>query len=113
MEPNDQEQNDTRWVEERFAMLSPGEAWQADERRGLALLRTRREQPDRRGRRWAGRAGTWIAVGAMATCISLMATPVTRAFAQRCVSACVGQSGWIAGLIGIPSGSGASVVYIK
>jgi peroxiredoxin len=38
-------------------------------------------------------------VGAIAASIPLMAFPTTRAFAQRCVSACVGQSNWMHGLL--------------
>ena len=40
-----------------------------------------------------------MAAGAIAASIPLMAFPTTRAFAQRCVSACVGQSNWVHGLL--------------
>ena len=77
-----------RWVDDELAALGPDEEWQPDLQRGLVLLREQRGNRNGRRRRW-----TWVVAGAMATCLSLMATPVTRAFAQRCLSACVGGNG--------------------
>jgi len=112
MAMNDEDLKTGRWVDERFATLNPDEAWRADEHRGLVLLRGGHERAIRGKRSWAKRTGAWIAVGGFAMCVSLMATPVTHAFAQRCVSACVSQTYWITGLIGRAHGSG-SVTYIK
>jgi peroxiredoxin len=111
MEKRDMEKNDDlnvgRWVDDRLAALSPGGEWQPNVHRGLTRLRQKVERVGGR-RRWA-----WVAAGAMATCISLMATPVTRAFAQRCVSACVSQSSWIAHFLGNVSSAVPSVAYVK
>ncbi len=112
MEKND-ELNVGRWVDNRLATLSPGGAWQPDVGRGLSRLRQKRERVAGGQRRWA-----WIAAGVVATCISLMAAPGTRAFAQRCVSACVGQSSWISRFLGNPSfgnpwGAAPGVAYVK
>ncbi len=84
----------TQWVEERLAALRPNGEWHADVSRGLAQLRERRQPNANRTRRWG-----WVAVGAVAASLPLMAFPTTRAFAQRCVSACVGQSNWMHGLL--------------
>ncbi len=89
MDPNRNE-----WVEERLAALRPDGQWHADVSRGLARLRERRQLKGNRTRRWR-----WVAAGAIAASIPLMAFPTTRAFAQRCVSACVGQSNWVHGLL--------------
>ena len=75
--------NDDRWVEDRLAVLNTDAQWQPDAARAMSRLRARRG----RSRRW-----TYIAAGAAVTSMSLMAFPVTRAFAQRCVAACVGES---------------------
>jgi len=109
MEPGNDESNVGRWVDDEMAALGPAADWQPNLARGLALLgeqRTRRRGP---GRRWA-----WIAVGAVATCVSVMATPITRAFAQRCLSACVSESGWVRQFL-TAGGSGpvATNAYIK
>jgi cytochrome c biogenesis protein CcmG/thiol:disulfide interchange protein DsbE len=78
-----------RWVDDELAAIGPDGEWEPDQRRGLALLRRLRGKMNGRRRRW-----TWVAAGATATCLSLMATPGTRAFAQRCLSACVSGTGW-------------------
>jgi peroxiredoxin len=106
MENND-ESNVGRWVDDRLAALSPDGEWQPDVQRGLARFRKRRERVKGGRRRWA-----WIAAGAMATCVSLMATPVTRAFAQRCVSACVNQSNWVGRVFGKSPGAPPSVAFV-
>jgi cytochrome c biogenesis protein CcmG/thiol:disulfide interchange protein DsbE len=99
----------SRWVDDELAALGPEREWQPDEHRGLVLLREPRGMRNGRRRRW-----TWVIVGAMATCLSLMATPVTRAFAQRCLSACISGTGWVRQILtaGI-SGPIPSNVYIK
>jgi peroxiredoxin len=86
--------NKDRWVDERLAELRPDDRWQPDVSRGLARFHQRREKNRSRKRTWG-----WLAAGAIAAGLPLMAVPSTwastRAFAERCVSACVGQSNWV------------------
>jgi peroxiredoxin len=79
----DDEMDLGRWVDERLAGRIPDAAWQPDVLRGLAQLRGRKPR----------RRALWVAVGATAVCLPLMAFPVTRTFAENCVSACVSDSG--------------------
>lgn len=108
LNPNN-EQNLSRWVDNELAALGPDEEWQPDLHRGLSMLREQRRRVNGRRGRW-----TWVAAGAMAASLSLMATPVTRAFAQRCVTACVSEASWVRQFL-IPGGSSPSpsIVYIK
>src|SRR6202034_2847070 len=91
MKRGDREMHDElevgRWVDDRLAARIPGGEWQPNVLRGLAQLRQRRGLEGRRGRRLL-----WVVVGTAAACLPLMAFPVTRAFAQHCMSACVTQS---------------------
>ena len=61
----------------------PGE-WRPDVEHGLALFRQRRRIARERTRRWL-----WGCGAALATALCVMAIPVTRVFANRCVDACV------------------------
>jgi peroxiredoxin len=93
MKEGDMEKNNEdvgRWVDERVAALRPAGAWQPNVSRGRALLRERSEVESRPRRRWG-----WAIAAVVTAGLPLMAFPVTRAFAQRCVSACVGESGWV------------------
>ena len=81
---SDNEVDVSRWVDERLAARSPDPEWQPNVLRGLAKLSERRN-PRRRF--------LWVAAGAAAACLPLMAFPVTRTLAQNCVSACVSESG--------------------
>jgi peroxiredoxin len=67
-------------------MILPGDAgeWRPDVERGLALFRQ-----SRRNARVRTRRRLWGCGAALATAICLMALPVTRVFANRCVDACV------------------------
>jgi thiol-disulfide isomerase/thioredoxin len=94
MDSNHDEANAGGWVDERLETLAPAASWQPDVQRGLARFRQEWARPDRHARRWM-----WVTAGTAAACISLMATPVTRTFAQRCVSACVNESGWVHSLL--------------
>lgn len=99
----------SRWVDDELAALGPEREWQPDQHRGLALLLAQRGSLKGRRRRW-----TWVVAGAMTACLSLMATPVTRAFAQRCVSACVSGTGWVRHFLTAgASGPIPSNVFIK
>jgi cytochrome c biogenesis protein CcmG/thiol:disulfide interchange protein DsbE len=84
----DDERDVDRWVDDRLAARIPGESWEPDVLRGLAHFRERRAL-----KRSRGRGALWVAVGAAAACLPLMAFPVSRAFAQHCMSACVTESG--------------------
>jgi len=97
-----------RWVDDELTALGPDRKWEPDYRRGLALLRQQRGKMNGCRRRWI-----WVVAGAMATCLSLMATPVTRAFAQRCLSACVSGTGWVRQVLTGISDPIPSNVYIK
>jgi peroxiredoxin len=80
----DDEMDLGRWVDDRLAGRIPDAEWQPNVLRGLAQLR------ERRGPR---RRVLWVAAGAAAVCLPLMAFPMTRTFAKNCVSACVSESG--------------------
>ena len=92
------------WVEERLSALRPDSEWQPDTSRGLARFREQQERASGRKQRWR-----WLAAGIIAAGLPLTAFPSTRAFAQRCVSACFSQSGWVHDLF---AGT-ASSVYVK
>jgi peroxiredoxin len=101
--------NKDHWVDERLAALRPDSEWQPDVSRGLARLNARRAKANGRMRRWG-----WLAAGVVAASIPLMAFPTTRAFAQRCVSACVGQSNWVRDLFLAPvSPPAPEVAHVK
>src|ERR1700732_2847153 len=87
---NNSDKNMDRWVEDRLAALRPDSEWQPDTFRGLTRFRAQREQVSSRKRRWG-----WLVASVVAAGLPLMAFPSTRAFAQRCVSACVSQSNWV------------------
>jgi len=108
METNS-EKNMDRWVEDRLAGLAPNNDWQPDTHRGLARFRAQREKVSMRKRRMG-----WLLVSAVAAGLPIMAFPTTRVFAQRCVSACVSQTGWVRNLFaGNISSSAPSTVYVK
>lgn len=104
MQKHNNEPNAGDWVDERLGALQPAPSWEPDAERALARFRQQVKRP-RPIRRWL-----WVTAGAAAACASLMASPVTRALAQRCVAACVSQTGWVQQLFG---GSNPSVAYIK
>jgi cytochrome c biogenesis protein CcmG/thiol:disulfide interchange protein DsbE len=81
------DENNDQWVEDRLAALRPDGAWQPDTSRAFARFRERREKVTNRKRRWG-----WLVAGTVVAGLPLMALPSSRAFAQRCVSACVEQS---------------------
>src|SRR5574341_904258 len=98
-----------RWVEDRLEALRPDNEWHPDTSRGLARFRDQREKTGNRKRRWG-----WLVASAVAAGLPLMAFPSTRAFAQRCVSACVNQSSWVREFfVGHPSSSPPNAVYVK
>lgn len=97
------------WADDELAELGPEGEWEPDLHRGLVLLREQRGKLNGRRRQWI-----WAVAGVMATCLSLMATPVTRAFAQRCLSACVSEGGWVRQFLGAGTlGTIPSNLYLK
>ena len=98
MEPRDSNPNNDvnvgQWVDDEMGTLGAHGAWQPDVHRGLLLLHDQRAKRNGSRRRW-----TWAVAAATAASFSLMATPVTRAFAQRCLDACVSQTGWFRQLL--------------
>jgi len=106
IENNHDEPSLGRWVEERLERLAPDMSWQPDVQRGLAQLRLN-QAPARHARRWLR-----VTAGTAAACLSLMAMPATRAFARRCVSACVSESGLLHSLLVMVRQPAASVVYV-
>ncbi len=98
-----------KWIENRLDSLRPAPEWQPDTVRGLARFRQQRDGTGGHGRRF-----TWIAAAAVAVGLPLMAFPSTRAFAQRCVSACVSQSTWVMDLFAGSRSAGALAAgYVK
>ena len=80
---NRNNQSDTgSWVDDELAALGPEDHWEPDIQRGLSLLKQRRSERPGYGRRWA-----WAGAMVAATFLAAMAIPLTRAFAQRCLSA--------------------------
>jgi len=108
MDSNHDEVNAGAWVDEQLETLTPEADWQPDVQRGWARFRQKRERTGRRSRRWM-----LVTAGAAAACVSLMATPVTRAFAQRCVSACVSESGWVHSILVGVRKPGANIAYVS
>lgn len=86
MDTNDESEVD-RMIVERFSPLRADSDWHPDVQRGLSLLRDRRATANGRKRGWA-----FVAAGLVAASVPIMAFPVTRAIAQRCVSACVQET---------------------
>jgi cytochrome c biogenesis protein CcmG/thiol:disulfide interchange protein DsbE len=107
MDSNHEERNIGPWVDNRLEALSPEATWEPDLQRGLARFRRERSRAGGRRRRWM-----WLTAGTATACLSLMATPATRAFAQRCVSACVSESGFLHSLLVSVGKPGASVAYV-
>jgi cytochrome c biogenesis protein CcmG/thiol:disulfide interchange protein DsbE len=86
MDKND-ESEVNQAVAEQFSTCRADTDWQPNLQHGLMILRERRAMKNLRRRRL-----TLVITGAVAACLPLMAFPVGRAFAQRCVSACVQET---------------------
>lgn len=110
MEPDNVNRNSEtklgEWVDLELAALDAHSEWQPDTQRGLALLHQRRANPAGPRRRWA-----WAA--ALATGVSLMAAPVTRSFAHRCLSACAIESDWLRDVLAGGTDANASTEPMK
>jgi cytochrome c biogenesis protein CcmG/thiol:disulfide interchange protein DsbE len=107
MERNEENEVD-RMIVERFSSFRPSNDWNPDTQRGLSLLRDRRAAKGRK-RNW------WIAAaGSLALSVPLVAFPVTRALAARCVSACVQETAVVRQLLlGNLRGSTPSSAFVS
>lgn len=76
-----------QWSNDRLSALAPEHEWQPNLSRAFARLQQRRDAQHARGRRSA-----WTIAAIAATSLPLIAFPVTRTIAQRCVSECVKES---------------------
>ena len=108
MESNNQH-DIAQWVEQQLTLLEgpfhAGGQPQPDSVCAFARLKQRRGTRNGRGKAAA------LAIGGIVATWPLIALPSTREFVQRCVSACVGESGQ---LLGVPVfGSGSSARYLK
>jgi thiol-disulfide isomerase/thioredoxin len=96
------------WVDDRLAALGPEDEWEPDIQRGLSLLQERCSKKRGVGLRWV-----WAGAMVGATFLLAMATPLTRAFAQRCLSACVSETSRVGQLLNLrvsgPITSGALI----
>lgn len=101
--------NAGEWVDGKLAALTARGAWQPDMQRGVALLGERQGKTAGSRQRWV-----WACVAALATGVSLMATPATRGLAQRCLTACAIESGWLRDVLLVHgAGSNASTGDLK
>jgi cytochrome c biogenesis protein CcmG/thiol:disulfide interchange protein DsbE len=96
-----------RKIGERLSSCGPDGDWNPDVQRGLVLLRQRQAAMNGRTRTWR-----FVALGAAAVCLPIMAFPVTRAFAARCVSVCVEETASVRDLL-LGTTRTPSSTYIK
>jgi cytochrome c biogenesis protein CcmG/thiol:disulfide interchange protein DsbE len=104
---NNNEANVDQWTNECLASLGPDSEWKPDLSRGFARLQERRGAQRGLRRRYG-----WAMAGIVATGLPLMALPVTRAIAQRCVSACVQESSKVREFL-VGPGPASSSTYVK
>jgi peroxiredoxin len=108
MERNEQSEVD-RMIAERLSAFRGDSNWQPNVQRGLGILNERRAaaQHDRR-------RGIAVLAGTAIVCIPIMAFPVTRALASRCVSGCVQETAVLReALLGHTAGPLPSKTYLK
>ena len=90
---NDSHMNE-QWTDRRLEALRSDDGWTPDAARGFSRLGERLDA-DARGRKHR----TW-AFGALGVlCAVILAFPVTRAFAQHCVDACIDQTSRVSGFL--------------
>jgi peroxiredoxin len=98
-----------RMIADRLSSCRSEVGWNPDVQRGLVLLRERRVAVKGRQRTWR-----FVAAGAMAACLPIMALPVTQAFAKRCVSVCVEETASVREfLLGNAPAKSLSSTYVK
>ena len=94
-------------LDRMLAAIRPDPGWHPDAQRGLGLLRQRQAAARRHRRTWVlAAAGTAVA------CVPLMAFPVTRALAQRCVAACALETAAVRQLL-LGSAQSASTAFVQ
>ncbi len=98
MEHRDESDGIGRWIDDRLETLSSDDAWRPDVPTALARLELARGTSASRQRRW-----TWGTAGAVAFGLSLLLFPSTQILAQRCVAACVEQTGRVGRILWGPS----------
>jgi peroxiredoxin len=113
MERSDMDTNDRgemdRMIAEQFSNLRADDDWHPNVQSALTLLREKRAATNGRRRRWV-----IAATGAVAACIPIMAFPVTRALAARCVSACVVETAAVRQLLlGKTSSATLGTAYVR
>jgi cytochrome c biogenesis protein CcmG/thiol:disulfide interchange protein DsbE len=86
--------SEAKWVDEHLAALNPDSAWQPSAARGLARFKARQNSEGRGQRRLA-----WALTVAAAGSVCILAFPSTRVLAQRCVAACVSETGRVSQLL--------------
>jgi cytochrome c biogenesis protein CcmG/thiol:disulfide interchange protein DsbE len=91
---NNNESNHAQWTNQRLASLGSDSEWNPDASAGLSLLKAKVNADARRRQR-----RMWAAGAAGLVCVAVLAFPVTRAFAERCVDACVDQTSRVSGLL--------------
>jgi cytochrome c biogenesis protein CcmG/thiol:disulfide interchange protein DsbE len=91
MEMHKQDQS-AQWVDERLAELAPPANWQPDKTSALGRFRSGRESRTVAPPRWMW--ATAVCAASVTACA--LAFPSSRVFAQRCVNACVAETGFVA-----------------
>jgi peroxiredoxin len=97
--------SEAKWVDERLSALNPDSAWQPNAARGLAHLTARQNGENRSRRQWL-----WALTVATASGLCILVFPVTRVFAERCVAACVSETGRVSQMLwqGLAASGGAT-----
>ena len=85
---------DEQWTNRRLEALRSDGDWTPDAARGFSRLKERLDA-DARGRKYR----TWAFGAVVVMFVAILAFPVTRAFAQRCVDACVDQTNRVSGFL--------------
>jgi peroxiredoxin len=100
--------NPDRWVQDLLTDRAPGTEWQPDVARAFAQFQQKVREGRSHGRTWL-----WPMAAILATGVSLAAFPVTRVFAERCVSACVTESSRVRQLFAGASGAASKNVFAE
>ncbi len=87
METNDRQEL-TQWVSDRLAVLQPPDDWETDAGAALRRFYRDRQTSVKRGRIWFA-----AALATAAFCAFALSFPPARVFAQRCVDACLAETG--------------------
>lgn len=80
-------ENNRGWIEDQLALLAPPAGWEPDAGRAFEWLSRRR---DARTARY--RSSMWIGLAVAGIAAAALSSPPTRAFAARCVRACLPET---------------------